>query len=674
MFQQATPQPQPSQPANGAGGPTATTQARPIQTAPTAGAPNPQLAAALQQNQQQVAVANQSAQQVAPQAVPRPQAPPTTQNPSAGQPQRPPTSADVKERPVVGPRAAKKRIGDILLEEGTIDEKQLRRALSDSMATKTPLGTMLVKLGYISDATLGKALAKLHNLEYVNLDTLRPEQLLKGVLSDAWIGQHKVIPMALDERSRRLTVIVARPDDYTLLDEIATRTGYRPVLKISTHREISQFIDKYFVHHISTDEALKAVEDDIEHDADVYGGNSGADDLEAEMAAEDAPIVRLVNSVLMEAIEAGASDIHIEPQQERLLIRFRIDGILREVRNIPKKAAGAIISRVKVASSMDIAERRRPQDGRMKIKRGTQEVDMRVNTLPIQFGEKICIRILKANATTGGLKNMAITPEEASWINTMIREPNGIVLVTGPTGSGKTTTLYGCLREINNPDINISTCEDPIEYPLSGINQVPINNKAGLTFASALRALLRQDPDVILVGEIRDEETLEASIHAALTGHLVFSTLHTNSAAKTVTRLLEMGAPSYMVSSTVVGILAQRLMRKICPHCKTAYEATPEDRQLLKLPSDETVTLYKGAGCAACDQSGYQGRVGIYEVMRMTRELKELIDQGASTFAIEDMAIRNGMFTLAMDAKRKALNGLVSTEEVVRVLGLDLQV
>jgi type IV pilus assembly protein PilB len=302
------------------------------------------------------------------------------------------------------------------------------------------------------------------------------------------------------------------------------------------------------------------------------------------------------------------------------------------------------------------------------------EVDMRVNTIAVQFGEKVCIRLLKPNATSGGLEKLGFTADESTRINKMIKAPNGIILVTGPTGSGKTTTLYSCLREINTPEMNITTIEDPIEYPLSGVNQTQVSHKSGLSFAVCLRAILRQDPDVVMVGEIRDEETMEAAIHAALTGHLVFSTLHTNSTAKTITRLLEMGAPAYMISSAVIGILAQRLVRRICVKCKVAYQATEEELQILGVKDkSQPVTLHKGTGCERCHGSGYEGRIGLYEIMNINREIGELIEQNASTYSIQDASVKAGMLTLGLDGKRKIFAGMTTVEEVTRVLGLDLE-
>lgn len=576
------------------------------------------------------------------------------------------TQASFSAPPAGGKVNPKKRLGDVLTEMGAINEDQLKKALSQSKASKRPLGMVLVRMGFVSDETLGRALAELHHLEYVALHTIDVAPDVLKLLPEEFIKRHLIVPIRANRDFKRLEVAMARPDKTTVLDEIALLTGYRPVPKVSTHRELIQFFDKYFKQEFSGDEALKRLEEDYadQVDADVDG--------DGDLDVEDAPVVQLVNAILVDAIECGASDIHLEPQRAQFLIRYRVDGILREAKSIPMKMSGPVLSRIKVSSGMDIAERRRPQDGRMRIKVGSQEVDMRVSTIPIQFGEKICIRILRSNVMTGGLNSLGLTEQELKTMNKLIKSPNGIVLVTGPTGSGKTTTLYSCLRELNSPEVNISTAEDPIEYPLAGINQVAINTKAGITFSSTLRALLRQDPDIILVGEIRDEETLEAAIHASLTGHLVFSTLHTNSAAKTITRLLEMGAPEYLVSSAVVGIIAQRLVRRVCPDCAQPVEATAEERELMgMLHSTEPLTLHKGQGCPTCEGSGYSGRLALYEIMRLSREVQELVDQKGSTNAIQDMAVKQGMKTLGMDAREKIRQGLTTVDEAIRVLGMD---
>ncbi len=590
-----------------------------------------------------------------------------------GAPPAKPFSLGVNAAPM--PKQAPRRIGEILLGEGYITKEKLEQALSEGKATGAPLGVVLLRLGFIDEVTLGKALAKLHGLQYLDTTGLELDPEVMQLMPTDFIKRHMVLPLRVDHQSKRMDVVMARPDNLHVLDEIALLTGYRPIPKVSTHGELVNLLDRYFRNRTTSDEVLAKMEAGSAKgkDAPVFNESISAG-LEAEMVANDAPIVQLVNSILMEAIESDASDVHVEPQKERLLIRFRIHGILREVKSIPKKMAASVVSRIKVASGMDIAERRRPQDGRMTLKQGSSEVDMRVNTMAIQFGEKVCIRLLKPNATTGGIEKLGLTEAESVRINKMIKAPNGIILVTGPTGSGKTTTLYSCLRDINTPKMNITTIEDPIEYPLAGVNQTQVSHKSGLTFALCLRAILRQDPDVVMVGEIRDEETMEAAIHAALTGHLVFSTLHTNSTAKTITRLLEMGAPAYMISSAVIGILAQRLVRRTCVKCKAPYQATEEELAILGVKDvTQPVTLYRGAGCDRCNYSGYEGRVGLYEIMNVDRPIGELIEQNASTYQIQDAAVRAGMLTLAMDGKRKIFAGITTVEEVTRVLGLDLE-
>lgn len=565
-----------------------------------------------------------------------------------------------------------RRIGDVLVDQHLITDDELKKALSQSKASKCPLGLTLVRMQLITNEQLGEALAELHQIDYLSLKGVTVAGEVISVLPEEFMKRHLVLPIHVHHELRRIEVAMARPDVLSVLDEIALLTGYRAVPKVSTHKELIEFFDKQFKTTYSGEEALRKLEEDFASEDSLYS-NQALDDVDADIDVDDAPVVMLVNALMMEAIDSGASDVHIEPQQAQLLIRFRIDGILKEVKSIPLKMAGSVVSRIKVSSGMDIAERRRPQDGRMKVKHGSQSVDMRVSTIPVQFGEKICIRLLRSNAMTGGIQQLGLTDDEMNTLTRMIKAPNGIILVTGPTGSGKTTTLYSCLREINSPDVNISTAEDPIEYPLAGINQVPINAKAGVTFAATLRALLRQDPDVILVGEIRDQETLESAIHAAMTGHLVFSTLHTNNASKTVTRLLDMGAPSYLVSSSVVGILAQRLVRKLCPSCRVPRSPTFQELSTLQWEKDtELPTVYDAQGCPECDGTGYKGRTPVYEFLRVSREIQELIDQGAPTFAIQDMAVQQGMSTLGASACRKALEGETSVAEITRVFGVDL--
>jgi type IV pilus assembly protein PilB len=579
----------------------------------------------------------------------------------------------LKTAVMVSQATAPRRIGDLLVDKGLIQPEQLERALSEAKASGITIGSVLIRLGYVTERALGEALAELHGLKYIDTHQLQVQPELSSLLPEDFMKRHKVVPIHLDVERKRIEVVIAHPDQLRVLDEVALLTGYRPLPRVATVSEITDLIDRFFNRQSSSDEAMEKLELDLNKKDNIYT-DSITSDLEKEMAAEDAPVVQLVNSILMEAIQRNASDVHMEPQKERLLVRFRIDGILHEVKSIPKKFSAALTSRVKVASGMDIAERRRPQDGRMRLPYGSQVIDMRVNSLAVQFGEKIVIRLLRPASTAGGLEKLGMASHERKRIEKMIQAPHGIILVTGPTGSGKTTTLYACLREINSPERNITTIEDPIEYPIVGINQTQISHKAGLTFALCLRAILRQDPDVVLVGEIRDEETLEAGVHAALTGHLVFSTIHTNSAAKTISRLQEMGTPSYLISSSIVGIVAQRLVRRVCEACKTPYEATPEELDILKVRPEagKPVLLYHGRGCQQCGGSGYKGRLGLYEMMPFTREIQELVDKKASIFSIEDMAVQQGMNTLGMDGQAKVLCGLTNVSEITRVLGPDL--
>lgn len=596
------------------------------------------------------------------------ESPKTTPEEASEQPAPPPPPQPTPAPPSGAP--ALKRIGDILIEMGMISAKQLEQALSESKALGVPLGTTLLRLGWANEVQLGQALAYQHGLPYINSKDVDLRREFMSLLPDQMIRKKFVIPFGI--KGTRLSVIVSYPTN-KLLDEIASITGYRVSPHIMAHNEMIRLIETYFSSGVSTEDAVARMEAELEEKRqEIASGNQ--DNIEDEIEHADSGAVSLVNAILIRSIDLNASDIHIESQKERVLIRVRVDGVLKELDSFPKLMADPIISRIKITSGMDIAERRRPQDGRLKIKHAGAEIDMRVNTLPCRYGEKVCLRILKATATTGGLEKLGLSVNEFGRIEKMIRSPNGMVLVTGPTGSGKTTTLYSFLREIQSSEINITTVEDPIEYPLAGVNQTQVSHKSGLDFAVCLRAILRQDPDVVMVGEIRDHETLEVSLHAALTGHLVFSTLHTNSTAKTINRLLDMGAPPYQISTAINGILAQRLVRTICPNCREPYEASPRELEILKMPPNVKANLYKGAGCDRCENTGYKGRVGLYEIMLVTRELQELIDQKASAHIVQEMAIKQGMKTLAMDGRDKALKGQTTFNEVTRVLGIELDI
>jgi len=560
-----------------------------------------------------------------------------------------------------------RRIGDVLIERGYLTPTQIAGALSESKATGTTLGTIVTRAGYVTEEQLGICLAELHGMEYIRGKDIYIKPEVASLIPSNFIKTHLVLPHRLDAEEGRLEVIIAHPDNTRVLDDIALMTRYRVVAKVCTTSEISHLIDQFFATKYVAEELIEALETDV-----FLNKEEEQEDISSmEVNADSAPVVQFTNVLLTEAIEKGASDIHLEPQPQRFLIRFRIDGILKEIHSLSIKMAPAIISRLKVMAKLDVSERRRPQDGRLKHAYGSSYVDMRINTIPLSFGEKMVIRVLKMNASSGQLSKLGMEEENLKRLTQMIHAPHGIVLVTGPTGSGKTTTLYAALRNIASPEHNISTIEDPVEYVLAGINQMQVQPKAGLTFASSLRALLRQDPDVIMLGEIRDAETLEAALQAAMTGHLVLSTVHANSCAKTVARLLDMGAPSYLVSTSVVGIVAQRLVRSLCSSCKKPTTPSEEDLELLGEPKagEAPYQIYEAVGCSQCNHSGYIGRRGIHEVMMMNREIAQLIDDGASSVTIEDTAIKHGMKLLLDDAKRLVKLGVTTTKEVRRTLG-----
>ncbi len=565
------------------------------------------------------------------------------------------------------PSPQSRRIGDILVDRGFLTPTQIAGALSESKATGATLGTIVTRAGYVTEEQLGMCLAELHGMEYIRGKDIYIKPEVASLIPANFIKTHLVLPHRLDTEAERLEVIIAHPDNTRVLDDIALMTRYRVIAKVCTTSEISHLIDQFFATKYVAEELIEALETDV-----FLNKEEEPEDISSmEVNADSAPVVQFTNVLLTEAIEKGASDIHLEPQPQRFLIRFRIDGILKEIHSLGIKMAPAIISRLKVMAKLDVSERRRPQDGRLKHAYGSTSVDMRINTIPLSFGEKMVIRVLKMSASSGQLSKLGMDDENLKRLMQMIHAPNGIVLVTGPTGSGKTTTLYAALRNIASPEHNISTIEDPVEYVLAGINQMQVQPKAGLTFASSLRALLRQDPDVIMLGEIRDSETLEAALQAAMTGHLVLSTVHANSCAKTVARLLDMGAPSYLVSTSVVGIVAQRLVRSLCPSCKKLTTPSEEDLELLGEPkADEApYQIHEAVGCAQCDFSGYIGRRGIHEVLMMNREIAQLIDDGASSVTIEDTAIKHGMKLLLDDAKRLVKLGVTTTKEVRRTLG-----
>ncbi len=556
---------------------------------------------------------------------------------------------------------------NLLLKYKAIKPEQAKKALELSRQSGKDILQSLIDLGFISEERLLRILSQLFHVQIAEFpEGDLPEELIKTI-SPEIARKYRVFPYK--KKGKMLVVATSDPTNVDLIDNLAFLTGYRISLAITTERKINQLINKYYGEESKAAEALKEAEK--EGEAEVVEEQEEA--IEAELqVAKEAPVVKYVNALLIDAVKQRASDIHIEPFEKFIRVRFRIDGTLHELPRPPLKWKHGIVARVKILARLDIAERRLPQDGhiKMKIKEGGKErlIDFRVSTLPVKHGEKVVLRILDKSNLTLDLEKLGFEKEALEKFMYAITRPYGIVLVTGPTGSGKTTTLYSALSILNKPDVNIMTAEDPVEYDFPGLNQVQIREDIGLTFAAALRSFLRQDPDIIMVGEIRDEETASIAVKAALTGHLVLSTLHTNDAPSTITRLIDMGIPPYLVADSLVLIQAQRLVRKLCPKCKKPYKPSPDELRAVGLePQDlEGKTVYrKGDGCEVCRGSGYKGREGIYEVMLITPEIREMILNRRPIAEIREKAREQGMLTLREAAMLKFLRGITSLEEVL---------
>jgi type IV pilus assembly protein PilB len=557
------------------------------------------------------------------------------------------------------------RLGTILLREGLISQDQLHGALQDSRANGTRLGYSLIKLGFIKEEELTRMLSRQYRVPAVDINKVQVDPRILKLLPGDIAHKHLVLP--LRRVGRRLTVAMANPADPGAIDQLkfVTRHDIEPV--VVGEFTLKKQIDRYYGK--KDDDVLSDLLDAID-DQGVEVIEERDDDIsEAALQAQidDAPVVKLINGLLTDAVLKGVSDIHIEPYEDELRIRYRVDGALQEVMKPPMKMKAAITSRVKILSDLNIAERRVPQDGRIKLKVSNKVVDFRVSTLPVIFGEKIVMRILDKGNLTLDLEKFGFEPKAEKDFMHAIMQPYGMVLVTGPTGSGKTTTLYSALSKINNEDVNIMTAEDPVEYNLHGINQVLVRNEIGMTFAAALKAFLRQDPNIIMVGEIRDIETGGIAIKAALTGHLVLSTLHTNDAPSTITRMIDMGLEPFNVAAAINVITAQRLLRRICKNCKQEAHYTEEYFEAAHMTDDQrNMTFYKGEGCDDCGGTGYKGRQGLYEVMAATQELRKLIMVGAGVDELRAQALADGMLTLRMDGMRKVEKGITTLEEVIK--------
>lgn len=571
------------------------------------------------------------------------------------------------------------RTGGLLVKEGLITREQLDKALEIQNKSGGRIGEILVKEGYIDKKALYEVLEKQLGVQYIDLTQIKiPEDVL-GLVNEGLAHRHVVLPLEKDGFS--LKVAMSDPTNIFSIDDLRLATGLEIVPLLADAEEILAILDRKkpkekrtAESHTKTskepkgkvidfEEEIKKVNEEIaiEITEDASEENIDVSDI------QNAPIVKMVNLIFNKAVLNKASDIHIEPYEDCLLVRNRIDGQLVEVMKHDRKIHQALVARIKIISGLNIAERRLPQDGRISMKLDSRDYDMRVSILPTMFGEKVVIRLADKEGFNVKKQELGFFEDDQEKFDGIVSHPHGIVLVTGPTGSGKSTTLYTALKELCKPNVNILTVEDPVESTVKGVNQVQVNSKAGLTFAMALRAFLRQDPDIIMVGEIRDSETAEIAIRAAITGHLVLSTLHTNDAASSITRMIDMGVESYMISSSVVGVIAQRLVRRLCTQCKEEYEPAGNERDILKIGEGEQIRLFKPKGCSACSNTGYKGRIAIYEIMTINNEIMELISKNVPANVLKEAAVRNGMKTLRDNCSRLVREGVTSMDELFRV-------
>ena len=555
------------------------------------------------------------------------------------------------------------KLGNFLVREGLITAEQLESALQEQKANGGMLGSHLVKMGIIEEAELMEFLSKQFGVPSTDPSKLDVDLEVIEMIPGNIVQKYKIVPISLEGQT--LTIAMVDPSNIFIIDDIKFLTRKNIRVTVATESSIKLAMDRFYDAGASLEDVMSEFDED---GVDVVDASEDMDLGELESAAEQAPVVKLVNLILVDAIKKMASDIHIEPYEKSFRVRYRIDGVLYEVMKPPMKLKNALISRLKIMSRLDIAERRLPQDGRIKLKTKGKEMDFRVSVLPTLFGEKIVLRLLDKSNLQLDMTKLGFEVKQLDNFKDAIYKPFGMVLVTGPTGSGKTTTLYSALSELNKTTENISTAEDPVEFNLGGINQVQMHESIGLSFAAALRSFLRQDPDIIMVGEIRDFETAEIAIKAALTGHMVLSTLHTNDAPSTVNRMLNMGVEPFLVSSAVNLILAQRLSRKICEDCKEDLDIPKETLLDLGVPDEEVGSFkcYHGIGCPTCSQTGYKGRIALYEVMPLFEEIKELVLVGASSTEIKREAMRLGMLTLRQSGINKLKEGITTVEEVVR--------
>ncbi|NII65936.1 type IV pilus assembly protein PilB [Cellulomonas uda] len=559
---------------------------------------------------------------------------------------------------------AVKQLGEILLEEGLVTEAQLLSALDEQMTAGSSLGRTLVELGVLTEGQLVQALAAQAGMPFVDLDEYPVDRAAVAIVPAALCRRYTVLPIRIDQGV--LVVATADPGNVMAIDDVRTVSRMQVMPVIATYDNVLRAIDRF----VRADGEMEDLSNAFEES---QAEEQAAADLSklGDFVEDDAPIVRYVNLLVTQAITDRASDIHIEPTEHDLRVRYRIDGVLHEMQRSPKNITGGVTSRVKIMSDIDIAEKRKPQDGRMSVVHNGRKIDLRVATLPTVWGEKIVMRILDNSTASLDLRDLSFLDHNYETYKESYTKPYGMILVTGPTGSGKSTTLYATLNAVSKPEINVITVEDPVEYRLAGINQVQMNPKAGLTFAAALRSILRSDPDVVLLGEIRDHETAQIAIEAALTGHLVLSTLHTNDAPSAVTRLTEMGIEPFLVGSALDCVVAQRLARRLCPKCKVPYQPSPEEMEAARfpwMPGEPVPELFRPGGCTACSKTGYKGRLALHEVMRVTEDIERLAVAHASAAEIASTAVKQGMTSLRNDGWHKVALGQTSIEEILRVV------
>lgn len=555
----------------------------------------------------------------------------------------------------------KVRLGDLLVQKGIITEEQLSEALKQQKEKKLMLGEMIVSMGFASQSQINDVLCEHLNIDFVDMREEEPDPQVLSLLDESIMRKYTLVPLRHDNNNAgALQVAMADPMNILAMDDINIITGMQVVPILANAQDINAFLDKAF----GQQQAQNIVE--------LYKREQGDNNKEAEKEnnarreeIENAPIVVLINNIIEQAVRQRASDIHIEPMEKTVRVRYRIDGNLKEIMKYDNALLGAITTRLKIMSGMDISEKRKPQDGRITTTVDRREYDIRVSNLPTVYGEKVVMRIASKEGFNVDISKLGLTERDRKVFQDILRNPHGIILVAGPTGSGKSTTLYTALSELNTEDVNIITVEDPVEANIDGINQVQVNTKANLTFASALRSILRQDPDIIMIGEIRDSETAEIAVRASITGHLVVSTLHTNSTASSVARLEDMGVESYLIADSMVGIIAQRLVRRLC-ECKKPKEATVEEKQLLGVDTDKSCTIYEPCGCKLCNNTGYYGRMGIYEIMKISPAIKRLISKNADAEDIKNQAVKEGMNTLKMAAANGVKEGITSIAEMIK--------